>query len=147
MIENTDWLRAQINLIDAAHCDAYDARITHLSNKLDKIIEKANSLDPKDAERDQRINHLYELSRSVDSALVPRTLERLIALESLHAQASNFATLIKELESMQVDLASNLNKNQSLMTSLESKMSSDIEHIKEDVNALDDEIKNLKKNT
>ncbi|KAI5752288.1 hypothetical protein M8J77_015585 [Diaphorina citri] len=145
LVENTDWLRAQINLIDAAHCDAYDARITHLSNKLDKVIEKANSVDPKDSERDQRVNELYELSRSVDSALVPRTLERLIALESLHAQAGNFATLLKELESVQVDLASNLTNNQSLLTSLEGKMGSDVERIKQDVKALDEKIKALKK--
>uniref|UniRef100_A0A8D8VKV0 Dynactin subunit 2 n=1 Tax=Cacopsylla melanoneura TaxID=428564 RepID=A0A8D8VKV0_9HEMI len=145
LIENTDWLRAQINLIDATHCDAYDARITHLSNKLDKVIEKATSVDAKDGERDQRVNELYELSRSVDSALVPRTLERLIALESLHAQASNFATLLKELESVQVDLAANLTNNQSLLTSLETKMSSDVDNIKHDVTTLNEKIKSLKK--
>lgn len=145
LIENTDWLRAQINLIDAAHCDAYDTRITHLSNKLDRIIEKASSVDPKDAERDQRINELYDMCRSVDNAVVTRTLERLIALESLHTQASNFATLLKELESVQVDLASHLTNNQTLLGDFESKMTKDVESIKQDVQALDEKIKSLKK--
>ncbi|KAJ9588244.1 hypothetical protein L9F63_018408, partial [Diploptera punctata] len=87
LLEIAQLLSAKASLLDSAQLDHIEGRLTALAQKMDTIREKS-AASPEDAERNQKINELYETVKKTEmlSQVLPQTLDRLLALESLHKQ-------------------------------------------------------------
>lgn len=109
-------LSAKASLLDSAQLDHIEGRLTALQQKMNAIA-KQKAATPEDAEQDKKINELYELVKSSEHMyqVVPDTIERLVALESIHNRASEFSKSLAQLETLQSQINSGMLNNKELL--------------------------------
>ncbi|XP_034243413.1 dynactin subunit 2 [Thrips palmi] len=138
-------LESRISLLDQAQIDSVDARLSGLVTKMDSIAEKVNGQS--DPEKDAKVTELYELVKKTEavSSVLPQTVKRLTALESLHREASNFSSSLSKLEAFQLKLAASLQGNEKLLQSVEKGFAENVETIKKNMSGLDQRLAVLSK--
>lgn len=142
IVEN---LESRISLLDPSQIDSIELRLSGLVGKLDNIAEIASGLS--DPEKDAKVSELYELVKKTESIsrVLPQTISRLAALESLHREASDFSTSLSKLEALQLKLKSSLEGNEELLLSVEKGFAENVETIKKNMSGLDERLAALKK--
>lgn len=139
-------LSAKASLLDSAQLDHIEGRLTALQQKMNTIA-KQKATTPEDAELDKKINELYELVKSSEHMyqVVPDTIERLVALESIHNRASEFSKSLAQLEALQSQINSGMLNNKELLQGVQESFAINLDNINKSVASLDSRIKALKK--
>lgn len=146
LVEVAQQLSAKSSLLDSAQLDHIEGRLTALAQKMDSINEKA-AATPEDAERNRKINELYDLVKKTEtqSQILPQTLDRLLALESLHKQAVDFNKSLTQLEALQQQILVNLQNNDTLMKGAQGNFKQNLDAIKKNMTSLETRISALNK--
>ncbi|GLV35925.1 Dynactin 2 p50 subunit [Carabus blaptoides fortunei] len=139
-------LSAKASLLDSAQLDHIEGRLTALQQKMNTVAtQKAATVE--DAEQDQMIVELYELVKKSEnlSQVLPETIERLIALESLHNRATEFSKSLAQLEALQAQITAGVQNNKSLLQGVQESFAINLDNINKSIVSLDGRIKALKK--
>ncbi|PSN43744.1 Dynactin subunit 2, partial [Blattella germanica] len=146
LLEIAQLLSAKASLLDSAQLDHIEGRLTALAQKMDTIHEKS-ATTPEDAERNQKVNELYELVKKTEmlSQTLPQTLDRLIALDALHRQALDFNKSLTQLEALQQQIIGNLQNNETLLQGVQNNFKQNMDAIKKNMTSLETRIAALNK--
>ncbi|XP_067008388.1 dynactin subunit 2 [Anabrus simplex] len=147
LLQAAQLLNAKVSLLDTGHLDQVEGRLIALAEKMDTAAEKG-AARAQDAERDRKIAELYELVKSSSedlSALLPQTLDRMLALESLHQQALDFSRSLSQLEALQEQISGSLQDNDVYMKSVQQSFTQNVDCIKKNMASLETRINAITK--
>lgn len=139
-------LSAKASLLDSAQLDHIEGRLTALQQKMNTVATQ-NAATAEDGERDQMIIELYDLVKKSEnlSQILPDTIERLIALESLHNRATEFSKSLAQLEALQSQITAGVQNNKALLQGVQESFAINLDNINKSIVSLDGRIKALKK--
>jgi dynactin-2 len=146
LLETAQYLSATASLLDSAQLDHIEGRLSCLQQKLDAIAEKKKEI-AQDEEKDKMILELYELVKNGEkiNKLLPKTVERLKALEGLHNKATDFVKTLTQIETVQSEISANVQNNKTLLQGVQESFAVNLNEINATVVSLDARIKALKK--
>lgn len=146
LLEAAQWLSSRVSLLDPVQLETADVRVSALTQKLDQIAEKtANITSSQDPDRDKKISDLYDMAKKVEkmSQMVPKVVERLVALQDLHKKGCEFTKTFTELESLQTQLLAKAKGNTDLLQNVEESLKTDLAKVMANMEHLDARIKAL----
>lgn len=146
LLETAQWLSSRVSLLDPVQLETADVRVSALTQKLDLIAEKTASItSSQDPDRDKKISELYDLAKKVEkmSQMVPKVVERLVALQDLHKKGCEFTKTFTELESLQTQLLAKARGNTDLLQNVEESLKTDLAKVTANMEHLDARIKAL----
>lgn len=143
--EAVEKLESRFALLEPTQIETAEGRLTGLASKMDVVAEKVNGQS--DPEKDAKVTELYELVKKTESisSILPQTIRRLTALESLHREASEFSSSLAKLEAFQLKIATSLEGNEKLLQSVDKGFAENVETIQKNMNGLNERIAALKK--
>uniref|UniRef100_A0A023F9R4 Putative dynamitin n=2 Tax=Triatoma infestans TaxID=30076 RepID=A0A023F9R4_TRIIF len=143
LTERSRWIAGKVALLEVSQLEAIDARMTSLLAKLDQLSERSSSLQ--DQERDNKISELYDLARTMEdmSQVLPRALDRMIALETLHIQGTGFVKSLAQLEATQQALNNSCETTKEALRAVEQNFAASVKAIKANLEQVDARIKVL----
>ena len=103
---------AKLSLLDPEQLPQVDSRLQGILTKVNEINKSHKSTGESPSDLNKKIGDLYEMMRRWEGVrgALPLLLERLRALDSLHAKASDFAATLSHLESVQARITSQLDQ-------------------------------------
>jgi dynactin-2 len=145
LVEVAQELNAKANVLDSAQLDHIEGRLTALAQKMDSINEKT-AATPEDIERNHKVNELYELVTKTETLaqVLPQTVDRLLALESLHRQAVDFNKSLTQLEALQQQIINSLQNNDTMMKDVQTNVKQNLDAIVRNMRVLEVRIVALK---
>ncbi|XP_039297078.1 dynactin subunit 2 [Nilaparvata lugens] len=148
LLEISQSLAARASLLDAQLLDAAEARCQSLNVQMDQIKEKSAAVtggQPVDEEKEKKIATLYDLAKETSqiSKILPQTLDRMAALQSLHQQSADYTQSLTELEAIQARLAATAESNTDLLKKVESTLVDDLANIQANIKSLETRMNSL----
>jgi len=146
LVEAARWVAGKMAMLDQSQLEATETRVSSLLAKLDQLSERSASMSGSgDSDRDNKIAELYQLAKSTEemSQVLPRALDRMLALESLHQQANEFSKSLSELESLYKVLSSRCESNKEALKTIEDSFNSNLKTLKANMESLDTRITSL----
>ncbi|XP_043254648.1 dynactin subunit 2 [Colletes gigas] len=146
IMEAVQELGAKAAVLDPHQLDIIENRLASLLHKMDSIAQKKTALNL-DSEQEQKILEMYEIVKQTESMseILPQTVNRLLALNTLHQQAAEFSKSLMRLEELQSQITTNLESNNSLLKGVQDSFASNLDIIKNNIVSLDERIKKLNK--
>ncbi|KAK9502053.1 hypothetical protein O3M35_012659 [Rhynocoris fuscipes] len=143
LVERSRWIAGKVALLEMSQLEAIDARMTSLLTKLDQLSERSSSIQ--DQDRDNKISELYELARSMEemSQVLPKALDRMVALESLHSQGCAFVKSLSQLEATQQALNSSCDSTKGELHAIEKNFATSVKELKANLEQINAKIKEL----
>ncbi|XP_053987382.1 dynactin subunit 2 [Hylaeus volcanicus] len=146
VMEAVQELGAKAALLDTYQLDIIENRLASLIHRMDSIAQKKSTLSL-DSEQEQKIAEMYEIMKQTEtmSQMLPQTVNRMLALNTIHQQAAEFNKSLVRLEELQSQITVDLESNKSLLKGVQESFASNLEVIKNNIESLDERIKNLSK--
>ncbi|XP_076161871.1 dynactin subunit 2 [Ptiloglossa arizonensis] len=146
IMEAVQELGAKAALLDTYQLDIIENRLASLIHKMDNVAQKKSALTL-DSEQEQKISEMYEIMKQTEtmSQILPQTVNRMLALKTIHQQAAKFNKSLIRLEELQSQITVDLESNKSLLKGVQESFASNLEIIKNNSEALDERIKKLSK--
>ncbi|XP_076800584.1 dynactin subunit 2-like [Clavelina lepadiformis] len=140
-------IETKLSLFDSEQLPQVDSRLQAILNKVNEINKAHKGSGDQASEVNQKISELYDLSRQWEGvrAALPQLIERLRALDTLHAKASDFSSTLTHLENMQTQITSRLHTSNSTQKDLEEMFSNNIATIEANITQLNKRMADLKK--
>ncbi|KAF6209592.1 hypothetical protein GE061_015340 [Apolygus lucorum] len=149
LIETSRLVASKVTLMDTTQLEPIEARMLGLLAKMDQVAERTSAITGStDVERDNKIRELYELAKTAEemSQLLPRTLDRMVALEALHQQGTNFVKSLNQIETMQQVLTNSCETTKEAIKRLEENFSTSIKSLKKSLEDVDARARSLAEN-
>ncbi|XP_076288731.1 dynactin subunit 2 [Lasioglossum baleicum] len=139
-------LGAKAALLDTFQLDIIENRLASVIHRMDNIAQKKAAL-ALDTEQEQKISEMYEIMKQTEtmSQILPQTVNRMLALNTIHQQAAEFNKSLTRLDELQLQITSDLESNKSLLKGVQESFASNLEIIKNNIEALDERIKKISK--
>lgn len=146
VMESLQELGAKAALLDTYQIDVAETRLAALIHRMDNIAQKKAAL-ALDSEQEQKISEMYDIMKQTEtmSQILPQTVNRMLALNSIHQQAATLNKSLARLEELQTQITSDLESNKSLLKGVQESFASNLETIKNNIESLDERIKKLSK--
>ncbi|KAG6795671.1 dynactin subunit 2 [Apis mellifera caucasica] len=146
VMEALQELGAKAALLDTYQLDIIESRLATLIHRMDNIAQKKTTLTL-DSEQEQKISEMYDIMKQTEtmSQILPQTVNRMLALNTIHQQAATFNKSLTRLEELQSQITSDLESNKSLLKGVQESFASNLEIIKNNIESLDERIKKLNK--
>lgn len=146
IMEAVQQLAAKAALLDTNQLDTIESRLATVIHRMDNIAQQKSAL-AQDSGYEQKISEMYDIVKKTESVteVLPRTVNRMLALNTIHQQAANFSKSLTRLEELQAQITSDLESNKCLLKGVQESFAANLEVIKNNVAALDERIKNLDK--
>ncbi|XP_015598255.1 dynactin subunit 2 isoform X2 [Cephus cinctus] len=146
VMESVQQLSAKASLLDISQLDAVERRLAALVHTMDTIAEK-RAATLQDTEREQKISEIYKVVNKTQAAseILPQIVSRMLTLSNVHAQAAQFAKSLTQLEELQSRISDGLDSNKSLLKGVQESFAENLEIIKNNIIALDERVKKLRK--
>ncbi|XP_061928807.1 dynactin subunit 2 isoform X2 [Apis cerana] len=146
VMEALQELGAKAALLDTYQLDIIESRLATLIHRMDNIAQKKTALTL-DSEQEQKISEMYDIMKQTEtmSQILPQTVNRMLALNTIHQQAATFNKSLTRLEELQSQITSDLESNKSLLKGVQESFASNLEIIKNNIESLDERIKKLNK--
>ncbi|BES96997.1 Dynactin subunit [Nesidiocoris tenuis] len=144
--ETARLVSSKVALLETSQLEAVEARMAGLLTKMDQVAERTSAITGStDVDRDNMIRELYELAKTAEemTQLLPRTLDRMAALEGLHQQGTNFVKSLNQIESMQQVLANSCETTKEAVKKLEENFSASIKSLKKSLEDVDTKARSL----
>uniref|UniRef100_A0A0K8TMC0 Putative dynamitin n=1 Tax=Tabanus bromius TaxID=304241 RepID=A0A0K8TMC0_TABBR len=144
VLEAVQQLSTKAALLQPNQLDLIEARLTALATKMDSIAEKTSG-SSQDSQRDAKVLELYDIAKKTEpvAQILPDILERMQALESLHKYATNFTSIIAELEATQKGIISGISNNKTLLQGVQEAFALNLENVNTEVAKLQERISKL----
>ncbi|XP_050578450.1 dynactin subunit 2 [Bombus affinis] len=144
VMEALQELGAKAALLDTYQLDIIESRLAALIHRMDNIAQKKTALTL-DSEQEQKISEMYDIMKQTEtiSQILPQTVNRMLALNTIHQQAATFNKSLTRLEELQSQITSDLESNKSLLKGVQESFASNLEIIKSNIESLDERIKKL----
>ncbi|OAD55632.1 Dynactin subunit 2 [Eufriesea mexicana] len=144
VMETLQELGAKAALLDIYQLNIVESRLSALLHKMDSIAQKKTALD---SEQEQKISEMYDIIKQTESMsqILPQTVNRMLALNTIHQQAATFNKSLMRLEELQSQITSDLESNKSLLKGVQESFASNLEIIKNNIESLDERTKKLSK--
>ncbi|XP_026672916.1 dynactin subunit 2 [Ceratina calcarata] len=116
VIESLQELGAKAALLDTYQIDVAETRLAALIHRMDNIAQKKTAL-ALDSEQEQKISEMYDIMKQTEtmSQILPQTVNRMLALNSIHQQAATLNKSLARLEELETQITSDLESNKSLL--------------------------------
>ncbi|XP_004226569.3 dynactin subunit 2-like [Ciona intestinalis] len=140
-------MEAKLSLLDPEQLPLVDSRLQAILSKVNEINKAHKAAGDQTSEVNSKITELYDLmhkSEGVRSAL-PHLIERLKALDELHAKSSSFVSVLDHLESTQAQINGRLDTTSASQKKLQEMLQKNMETIKDNVTQLNKRIADLQK--
>ncbi|XP_034182235.2 dynactin subunit 2 [Osmia lignaria lignaria] len=146
VMEAVQELGAKAALLDMYQLDIIESRLATLIHKMDNIQQKKVAL-ALDSEQEQKIFEMYDIMKQTEtvSQILPQTVNRMLALNTIHQQAATFSKSLTRLEELQSQITADLESNKSLLKGVQDSFASNLEVIRNNIESLDERIKKLSK--
>ncbi|KOX71404.1 putative dynactin subunit 2 [Melipona quadrifasciata] len=146
VMEALQELGAKAALLDTYQLDIIESRLATLIHRMDNITQKKAALTL-DSEQEQKISEMYDIMKQTETMtqILPQTVNRMLALNTIHQQAATFNKSLTRLEELQSQITSDLESNKSLLKGVQESFASNLEIIKNNIESLDERIKKLSK--
>ncbi|XP_076626679.1 dynactin subunit 2 [Colletes latitarsis] len=146
IMEAVQELGAKAAILDPHQLDIIENRLASLLHKMDNIAQKKTVLNL-DSEQEQKILEMYEIVKQTESMseVLPQTVNRLLALNTIHQQAAEFSKSLMRLEELQSQITVDLESNKSLLKGIQDSFASNLDIIQNNIVSLDERIKKLNK--
>lgn len=146
VMEAVQQLGAKAALLDTFQLDVIENRLASVIHRMDNIAQKKAAL-ALDTEQEQKISEMYEIMKQTEtmSQILPQTVNRMLALNTIHQQAAEFNKSLTRLDELQLQITSDLESNKSLLKGVQESFASNLEIIKNNIEALDERIKKINK--
>ncbi|XP_043272491.1 dynactin subunit 2 [Venturia canescens] len=146
IVEAVQQLCAKSALLDSTQIEAMTSRLSTLSHRMDNLAQKKSAAQ-QDTEREQKIVEMYEIMKKIEASsdIVPQTVNRMLALSSIHQQAAEFGKSLAQLELLQTDITNGLDSNKALLKGVQESFASNLESIRNNLASLDERVKKLNK--
>ncbi|XP_078045763.1 dynactin subunit 2 [Augochlora pura] len=146
VMEAVQELGAKAALLDTYQLDIIENQLASVIHRMDTIVQKKAALTL-DTEQEQKISEMYEIMKQTEtmSQILPQTVNRMLALNTIHQQAAEFNKSLTRLDELQLQITSDLESNKSLLQGVQESFASNLEIIKNNIEALDERVKNLSK--
>ncbi|XP_034948789.1 dynactin subunit 2 [Chelonus insularis] len=146
VIEAVQQLAAKSALLDSSQVEIMEGRIATLSHRMDTVAQKKSSL-PVDTEREQKINEMYEIFKKTEplAQVLPQTVDRMIALNSIHRRAADFNKSLTQLEELHSQIKNSLENNKSLLEGIQDSFATNMQVIHKNISGLEERIQKLNK--
>ncbi|XP_076653721.1 dynactin subunit 2 [Halictus rubicundus] len=146
VMEAVQQLGAKAALLDTFQLDIIENRLASVIHRMDNIAQKKAAL-ALDTEQEQKISEMYEIMKQTEtmSQILPQTVNRMLALNTIHQQAAEFNKSLTRLDELQLQITSDLESNKSLLKGVQESFASNLEIIKNNIEALDERIKKISK--
>lgn len=144
VMEALQELGAKAALLDTYQLDIIESRLAALIHRMDNVAQKKAALTL-DSEQEQKISEMYDIMKQTEtiSQILPQTVNRMLALNTIHQQAATFNKSLTRLEELQSQITSDLESNKSLLKGVQESFASNLEIIKSNIESLDERIKKL----
>ncbi|XP_014255733.1 dynactin subunit 2 isoform X2 [Cimex lectularius] len=146
LTETSHWVAGKVALLDTSQLEAIDVRMSALLTKLDQLAERSSAITgSSDIEADNKIAELYELTKTTEemAQVLPRALDRMVALEALHQQGNGFIKSLSEVESMQQTLVNSCETTKEALKKMEEHFTVSVKNLKQSLEDMDKRIKTL----
>ncbi|KOC63803.1 putative dynactin subunit 2 [Habropoda laboriosa] len=139
-------LGAKAALLDRYQLDMIESRLATLINKMNNIAQKKAALTL-DSEQEQKISEMYDIVKQTEtmSEILPQTVNRMLALNTIHQQAATFNKSLTRLEELQSQITTDLESNKSLLKGVQESFASNLEIIRNNIESLNERIQKLNK--
>ncbi|XP_076754974.1 dynactin subunit 2 [Xylocopa sonorina] len=146
VMEALQELGAKAALLDTYQLDIVESRLAALIHRMDNIAQKKAAL-ALDSEQEQKISEMYDIMKQTEtmSQILPQTVNRMLALNTIHQQAATSNKTLARLEELQSQITSDLESNKSLLKGVQDSFASNLEIIRNNIESLDERIKKLSK--
>lgn len=146
IMEAVQELGAKAALLDMYQLDIIESRLSTIIHKMDNIQQKKVALSL-DSEQEQKISEMYDIMKQTEtmSHVLPQTVNRMLALNTIHQQAATFSKSLTRLEELQSQITTDLESNKSLLKGVQDSFASNLEIIRNNIESLDERIKKLSK--
>ncbi|XP_003704015.1 dynactin subunit 2 [Megachile rotundata] len=146
IMEAVQELGAKAALLDMYQLDIIESRLATVIHKMDNIQQKKVALSL-DSEQEQKISEMYDIMKQTEtmSHVLPQTVNRMLALNTIHQQAATFSKSLTRLEELQSQITTDLESNKSLLKGVQESFASNLEIIRTNIESLDERIKKLSK--
>ncbi|XP_033230798.1 dynactin subunit 2 isoform X2 [Belonocnema kinseyi] len=147
VLEAIQQLGAKSSLLDSSQLDIVENRLTAILNRMDNMAQKKLAIS-QDSEKEQKISEMYEIIKKIEavSHIFPQTVNRMLILNSIHQQA-DFSKSLGQLEELQCQISAGLESNMYLLKGVQENFTSNLDIIKNNIESLDQRIKNLNKSS
>ncbi|CAL7946875.1 unnamed protein product [Xylocopa violacea] len=146
VMEALQELGAKAALLDTYQLDIVESRLAALIHRMDSIAQK-NAALTLDSEQEQKISEMYDIMKQTEtmSQILPQTVNRMLALNTIHQQAATSNKTLARLEELQSQITSDLESNKSLLKGAQDSFATNLEIIRNNIESLDERIKKLSK--
>lgn len=146
VMEAVQELGARAALLDTNQLDIIESRLATLIHRMDNVAQKKSTL-AQDSEQEQKILEMYEIMKKTESMneILPQTVNRMLALNTVHQQAAEFSKSLTRLDEIQSQITTDLESTKSLLKGVQESFASNLEIIKNNMTSLDERIKKLNK--
>ncbi|XP_033322182.1 dynactin subunit 2 [Megalopta genalis] len=146
VMEAVQELGAKAALLDTYQLDIIENQLASVIHRMDTIVQKKVALTL-DTEQEQKISEMYEIMKQTEtmSQILPQTVNRMLALNTIHQQAAEFNKSLTRLDELQLQITSDLESNKSLLKGVQESFASNLEIIKNNIEALDERVKKISK--
>ncbi|KAF2348561.1 Dynamitin [Trinorchestia longiramus] len=136
-------LGQRLALLEPAQLDHIEGRLHAVHTKMNVIAEKAEQ----SPEKETKVQELYELMQKCDvmCCALPEVVDRLVALQGLHNEASQFRRTLQQLDVSQTQLSASVENNEQLLSSVNEKFAENLALINANIASLDARIQALDK--
>ena len=136
-------LGSRLSLLSPSHLDHIEGRMAALLQKMNTAAERKTTID--DAEKQGKIEELYDLCVKTDANSLSDIVDRLDALQSLHESALKFTKAISQLDTVQQKLETNMSNNGTMLKETQIKFNENLLSIQRNFDNLEERLNNLKK--
>ncbi|KAG7196662.1 hypothetical protein KM043_015999 [Ampulex compressa] len=146
IVDAVQQLGAKVALLDPSQLDVIECRLATLLHTMDSIAQKRSAIAP-DSEQEQKIADMYEIMKKMEPLMqiLPQTVDRMLALNTIHQQAADFSKSLVRLETLQSHITKRLESNKSLLQDVQESFASNLDIIKNNIISLEERIKKLNK--
>ncbi|XP_046597767.1 dynactin subunit 2 isoform X1 [Neodiprion lecontei] len=146
LVEAVQQLGAKAALLDATQLDGIESRLATLVHRMDNIAQQKASA-PISSDQEQKISEIYEVIKKTEtmSQILPQTVNRMLALSTVHQQAAEFSRSLALLEELQGQISSGIESNKVMLKGVQESFASNLEAIKNNITAIDERVKKLNK--
>ncbi|XP_043483478.1 dynactin subunit 2 [Leptopilina heterotoma] len=146
ILESIQQLGAKSALLDSSQLDVVESRVSALISKMDTIAQK-KLVAGQDSNREQKVSEMYDILKKTEviSPILPQTLNRMITLNAIHQQATEFSKSLGQLEELQSQITIGLQNNKVFLKGVQDSFTNNLNIIQNNIASLDQRINNLSK--
>lgn len=138
-------METKLSLLDPDQLPRVDSRLQAILNKVNEINKSQKPSDDAGSAINKKISNLHECVQKWEGVrgALPMIVERLSALDSLHAKATDFSATLSHLEAMQTKMKARLDSTNTTQQKLDQALGENLSAVESNVAQLNKRISSV----